>query len=67
MFDQLYKELGMDNKYSVWYKTPKREHVKYKGFNSIEEVRKWCKANKKRVKLHSGSWQVLDIMRELKS
>ncbi len=66
MFEGLYEELGINKAYQVWYKTPKRKNVKSKGFDSLDEVRKWCKANKNRIKIHSGSWQVLNIMNEVK-
>jgi hypothetical protein len=49
--------------FDVWYKTPKRTNIKRKSFNSITEITKWCQVNKGKVKIHSGSWQVLEIMR----
>lgn len=56
-----------DKKYNVWYKTPRRERTKRKSFDTMEEVIKWCKANKNKVRLHSGSIYVLDTMREIQS
>lgn len=67
MFDGLYKATRLDGKYQVWYTTLKRGLNRSKSFNTIEEVTKWCKANKDKVKLSSGSWQVLDTFKKMKS
>jgi hypothetical protein len=65
MFDGIYKELGMVNTFDVWYVTLNRKLKKRKSFTTINEVKKWCKLNKNKVKITSGSWQVLEIMKSI--
>ena len=61
MFDELYKTIGLDGEYQVWYTTIKRKLKKSKSFNDLKEVEKWCKQNKDKIIVTSGSWQVLNI------
>lgn len=62
MFEGMYEAIGMNGAYQVWYTTLKRCLKKGKSFDTIEEVAKWCKINKSKIKITSGSWQVLEIM-----
>lgn len=66
MFDTLYAQIGLDGKYQVWYTTIKRGLKKSKSFNTLEEVSKWCNTNKNKVKVTSGSWQVLELFDKVK-
>lgn len=59
------KELEMINTYDVWYTTLKRGLKKRKSFSTIEEATKWCKRNKNKIKITSGSWQVIEAMRNV--
>jgi hypothetical protein len=65
MLNGIHEHLGMVNTYDVWYKTPKRSNVKRKSFDSITELTKWCKQNKGKVKIKSGSYNVFEIMDSL--
>lgn len=67
MFDSLYAQIDLNEKYQVWYTTIKRGLKKCKSFNDMEEVMKWCKSNKNKVTVNSGSWQVLDAFKEVNS
>ena len=61
MFDELYKAVGLDGEFQVWYTTVKRKLKKSKSFNDLKEVGKWCKQNKGKVIVTSGSLLVLQM------
>ncbi|MGG1146968.1 hypothetical protein [Bacillus wiedmannii] len=55
--------MDFNNDFDVWYTTLKRGLKKRKSFEDIKEVEKWCKRNKGKIKIISGSWQVFEIMK----
>lgn len=65
MLKGIYEELGMVNTFDVWYMTLNRKLKKRKSFNTIDELIKWCRLNKNKIKVLSGSWQVFEIMENI--
>jgi len=56
---------GKHNEYQVWYTTIQRGLKKRKGFQTLDDVKQWCKNQKGKITITAGSWQVLEIMESL--
>ena len=48
--------------FEVWYTTPKQKGKKYRYFDTLEAMEKWCKRNKGHAHIYMGSWQTFEFM-----
>lgn len=51
-----------DEGFEVWYTTPKQKGDKYRFFETLEALEKWCKRNKGKAHVWAGSWQAFYFM-----
>ena len=55
-------DYGLGGGYEVWYATPKQKGEKYRYFDTLEALEKWCKRNRGHAHIHAGSWQAFSFM-----
>ena len=56
---------GKHNEYQVWYITLNRNLKKRKGFETLDQVKQWCKKQKDKIRITAGSWQVIEIYKSI--
>ena len=54
---------GQGGGYEVFYTTPKQKSEKYRFFETLKALEKWCKRNKGHAHIRMGSWQAFELMR----
>lgn len=53
---------GREDGYEVYYRTPKQSGDKYRFFETLRELRAWCRRHRNTARITSGSWQAFAFM-----
>lgn len=53
---------GREDGYEVWYKTPRQKSEKFRFFETLDDLKEWCKRHKQSATIMAGSWQAFELI-----